>query len=296
MPLNRFFRRWRGFTLIELLVVIAIIAILIGLLLPAVQKVREAAARMKCSNNIKQLSLATIGLADANEGKLPPSIGLYPGYLPSPKNSNGGVFLHILPFIEEANLFKASLTNPDPDNRNGSNPTYSQWTAPIQQSMVKTLICPSDTSNRETGHASYGANGQIFRHNYNWGSIGLSRYPSTIADGTSNTIFFTDKLARCNTGQYPNNFWPDWGPVISSSDVGDPTGPAAPIFVVQPKRDPSNGDQFLCDGGVASSPHTGGINVGLADGSVRFVSAAVSPATWWAAMTPAGGEALGSDW
>src|SRR5216683_2421399 len=183
-----------GFTLIELLVVIAIIAILIGLLLPAVQKVREAAARMKCSNNLKQLSLATIHCADTFNGSLPPSIGLYPSYLAcSDNNSDGGIFLHILPFIEQNNLYKSSGVKPEPNDRNCQMFTYSQWTSPIQKSKVQTFICPSDyTQNlNQGGRSSYGVNGQIFRYAYQaigWGAHS-AYYPRTIVDGTSNTIF-----------------------------------------------------------------------------------------------------------
>ena len=293
------FRRPRGFTLIELLVVIAIIAILIGLLLPAVQKVREAAARAKCENNLKQISLATVHAADTYGGMLPPSIGLYPLTIQASSNSNGGVFLHILPFVEQANLFRTTGAGPpDPDGRNGNNFTYSQWTNGVQQARVQTYICPSDPTQADSmgGYASYGANGQVFRHNYpGWGSLPL-RFPASIMDGTSNTVFFTDKLARCNSGNYPNNYWPDWGPIITSSELGDPTGPAS-MFQATPRMQPnSNPRAGICDGGRASSPHSGGINAALGDGSVRFVSFTVKPLTWWWAMTPDQGEVLANDW
>ena len=292
-PLDR--HRRRAFTLIELLVVIAIIAILIGLLLPAVQKVREAAARMTCTNNLKQLSLGTINAADTNSGRLPPSIGLYPGNGgASPNQSNGGLFLHILPFIEQDNLYKATLRNPDPDGRNGSNPTYSQWTPEAQNAVLKVYGCPSDytleSNNQKRGRSSYGINGQVFRHNYQWGGVGLSQFPATLRDGTSNTVFFTEKLSRTSGSGYTDNFWPDWGPIISSSDLGNPTGVGA-MFQLNGSGFPAN-----VDGGRASGPHSGGIVTALGDGSVRIVNASVNPATWWSAMTPAGGETLGNDW
>jgi prepilin-type N-terminal cleavage/methylation domain-containing protein len=292
MPSLRILRRWRGFTLIELLVVIAIIAILIGLLLPAVQKVREAAARTQCTNNLKQISLGTVNCADTHNGLLPPSIGLYPNSFGSNGNSDGGILLHILPYIEQQNLYNSTLRAPEPNDRNGGQPTYSQWAVP--GTLVKTYICPSDPTQNSARltRSSYGVNGQLFRHNYQWGSVGCFRYPASITDGTSNTIFFTDKLSLSNTGFYTDNYWPDWGPILSSSDEGDPTGTG-----FGPQITPRlSGGTAIANGGLSSSMHSATIVVGLGDGSVRMVAQGISTTTWWRALTPAAGDVLNSDW
>jgi prepilin-type N-terminal cleavage/methylation domain-containing protein/prepilin-type processing-associated H-X9-DG protein len=287
-------RKWTAFTLIELLVVIAIIAVLIGLLVPAVQKVREAANRIYCGNNLKQMVLASCNAADTYQGILPPGDGLYPLRRPGQNNSYASVFFHILPFIEQDPSYKLTLQPSDPHGSNvGWNngaiwyATYSPfWN--VLNVNVKNYICPQDPTNTpnsgwNSNLNSYAYNAQVFQIDWN----GSTKYPGSISDGTSQTIFFTEQRSDCD------GFWPDWGPSIADATWPQPTGPAA-MFIIRPPV--ASGCVYGYNNALATSFHSGGINVGMGDGSTRFVSQAISATTWWAALTMNGNDVLGSDW
>jgi prepilin-type N-terminal cleavage/methylation domain-containing protein len=288
MPFMHVFRRGRGFTLIELLVVIAIIAILIGLLLPAVQKVREAAARSQCSNNMKQISLATVNCADTHQGVLPPGDGMYPNQIQSNYNSYASVFFHILPYMEQGNAYNSTLRQGDPHGQNGGFLTYSPFWNNLN-ATIKTYMCPSDpttsiSNGTTTSPSSYAYNAIVFPVDWN----GRSRFPASITDGTSNTIFFTEMPSVCS------GFWPDWGASIVDSSWPQPTGPG--FTFLQARSTTSCPWNTGGGGNLAASFHTAGITAGMGDGSVRFVAQGISGTTWWHAMTPASGDILGPDW
>jgi prepilin-type N-terminal cleavage/methylation domain-containing protein/prepilin-type processing-associated H-X9-DG protein len=312
MPFSRFRLRWRGFTLIELLVVIAIIAILIGLLLPAVQKVREAAARAQCQNNLHQMSLAIQNCADTNQGLLPPALGNYPQTTRNGSRCGSfnfaGMMFYLLPYIEQQNLYNICFCA-DSNVIDAEQGVYPSSQGGVMNKTVKVYLCPSDpTANNGLGYGGWAAvgsyvyNGMIFKGD--WG--GYSRFPSSLSDGTSNTILFTDCYAGGDYNGDANLWWWSYNTFQSQSALdcgGIFYGPGyPPLITPSPNYCISNTMAFDWGGNPSvcmcrpTSPHTGGINVGMGDGSTRFVAQGVSGTTWFYASTPNLGDILGPDW
>jgi prepilin-type N-terminal cleavage/methylation domain-containing protein len=310
--LSRVRKDRRGFTLIELLVVIAIIAILIGLLLPAVQKVREAAARSSCSNNIKQLGLATHNINTAMNG-LPPlcSPDGWTADTLAGASYNGGpwtFFAHILPFIEQSTIY---------NQQTKGNVPPGLYCGGEYAAVVKTYLCPSDpTVSSGYSQTTYGgANGfaaSCYSANYYvFGNpLGSSDYVCvqgsndlvrSFPDGLSNTIFFGEIYASCglwgDATYAAASLWADstlpWRAIMCHNTFLKNVNPGYAIcnmFQVQPK------EFTTCDPSRGQTSHSTGMNCGLGDGSVRFVSQSISLTTWANACDPRDGQVLGSDW
>jgi prepilin-type N-terminal cleavage/methylation domain-containing protein len=295
-------KRRPGFTLIELLVIVAIIGVLTSLLLPAVQKAREAANAIRCSNQLRQIGIGTHSLHQQYQ-VLQPGLGWFPNTVAP--GAYGVMLFHLLPFIEQENLFQESEVGGI--WHAGNNGVFSH--------KVPVFVCPSDPSAGDGlvqdaagqwwGASSYAGNAQVFCRVAEDGSLissrGASRISASFPDGTSQTILYTEKYARCTNGNYPTggNFW-------AYAETGANIKPLHPGFAVSWNaysigpwskfRERPTPYLGACDPTIASSPHPGGIHACMADSSVRFVSSGITPYTWWYACTPAGGETMPADW
>ncbi len=300
-----------GFTLIELLVVIAIIAVLIALLVPAVQRVREAAGRADTGNGLKQVALACHSYEDVYN-LLPPLGSGGDIFVSQTQVLNVAVLAHLLTFLEQDALEKQAANT-------ATWPQAQVTVVPIFNSSLDPTgrggLGPSGW-----GASNFAANWQVFGPGleveppYIYDSSGLPvsfyvnrrNFSRGFPDGTSNTILFATRYTFCGTNNggclwMPVNLNPifpnptlTWGPFFAfytnllGGYIPDAQG-VGPTFQNSPV-------EMNCDTNYAQSLSENGLQVSLADGSTRVIAPTISGLTWRYALLPSDGQNLGTDW
>ena len=300
-----------GFTLIELLVVIAIIAILIALLVPAVQKVRAASARVQCTNNLKQIGLAFHGYHDATKW-FPPGFSSQAAAVDGPSTGPGwGWGAYLLPYLEQGSLYnQIDFTK---DITNAAN-------AQARVTSLNVFRCPSDNPPGLTFTVKDIAGTPLCDlafGNYVGmaGVYEVTAYPDTsngapgvllrnsklkltgILDGSSNTLFVGERASK----QSPQTTWVGAATNASIPQTNNPLlgleGPGVLVLTnsgtIAEGRVPNNPLEHVED---TNSPHPGGVNWLFGDGTVRSITNSISPTTWIALTTRSGGESVSLDY
>ncbi|MCI0638517.1 MAG: DUF1559 domain-containing protein [Gemmataceae bacterium] len=278
--------RRSAFTMVQLLIILAILLFLLGLLLPVVGRVREAAGRTQAMNSLKQIGIALHNFADTYK-KLPPAFDKFADF-----QIPGSVHVYILPYVEQDNVFKQ----------------YQQNNADAGNMHIPVFVAPTDPSFKEDakGIQNFAANLRVFadsgrntRHNADMPAPramepGNAAFPAAFPDGTSNTMWYATKYAFCGDGgsRYaspPNKTSTAFFGQNHAQEQASPTSAKA-TFQLQPSE-----KDCLCTPLMAQSFEKSGLIIALADGSVRHVSASISPATWNGVMHPSDGNVIGND-
>jgi hypothetical protein len=269
----------RAVTLVELLVVFAILAILVSLLVPAVQRVREAGLRTESTNNERQLLIGAHSFASVNRDRMPAIRN------PMKPAGNKSLMALLLPFLEQGHV----------------NPYASD-----DRIVIRIFLSPADPTSYERNAAptSYAWNWQVFKT--------APKLTGSFPDGLSNTLVLAEHYQRCRdtSFSFATSFY--FTPILRCATFADASklgelGEFQDNYPITAGNPPFSSG-FLqgtfqaapnindCDPRYPQTPHPSGMIAGLADGSVRQIAPSISPTTFWGAVTPAGSEVLGNDW